>query len=299
MGSDASAVLVGSDASAVLVGLVGEGIQRSHSPVLHQREADRQGVRLIYTVIDAVEHRLTAGDLPELLRWARRLGYRGLNVTHPFKQEIVPHLDELSDEARVLGAVNTLVFEDGRTRGYNTDTSGFERSFARGFPTVPRQRVVQLGAGGAGAAVAHALLRLGVGHLTLVDLAETRATGLAAALAGEFGADRVTAGASGAVSDALTGADGLVNATPIGMAHHPGCPVQPFDLRRDLWVADIVYRPADTPLLQAARSVGAPTLPGDGMSVYQAVAAYEHFTGRTPDAEAMLADSAELLRSGF
>src|SRR5690348_10144286 len=103
------------DLPSVLVGLIGEGIQRSHSPLLHQREADRQGIRLVYKVIDAAEHRLVASDLPDVLRWARRLGYRGLNVTHPFKQEIVPYLDELSDEARLLGAVNTLVFEEDRT----------------------------------------------------------------------------------------------------------------------------------------------------------------------------------------
>jgi shikimate dehydrogenase len=291
--------LARSDLPSVLVGLIGEGIQRSHSPLLHQREADRQGIRLIYKVIDATEHRLFAGDLPDLLRWARRLGYRGLNVTHPFKQEIVAHLDEMSDEARLLGAVNTLVFEEGRTVGYNTDLSGFERSFRLSFASVPRQRVVQIGAGGAGVAVAHALLRLGVRQLTLFDLTTTKAVRLAETLADEFGRDRVTTGATGEVSAALAGADGLVNATPIGMAQHPGTPVRVADLRPDLWVADIVYRPAETPLLQAARSVGASTLPGGGMSVYQAVAAYEHLTGRTADADAMLADSAELLASGF
>src|SRR5687768_14311388 len=124
-----------SERDHTLVGLIGEGIGRSLSPLLHQREADRQGIRLIYTIIDSREVALTAGDLPALLRWAATLGYRGLNVTYPFKQAIVEHLDELADEARVVGAVNTVVFDAGRTRGHNTDWSGFRLGFGRGFPT--------------------------------------------------------------------------------------------------------------------------------------------------------------------
>jgi len=291
--------LARSDATRVLVGLVGAGIQQSHAPLLHQREADRQGVHLIYTIIDSAEHGLVAADLPEVLRWARTLGYRGLNVTHPFKQEIVRYVDDLADESRLLGAVNTLVFEDGRTRGYNTDASGFARSFAREFGAAPRDTVVQLGSGGAGAAVAHALLDQGVRQLVLVDLDTAKAERLAGALRGRFGPRRVVVCRTDDVGPWLAKADGLVNATPVGMAHHPGSPVPASALRPDLWVADIVYRPAETALLRAARSIGASTLHGGGMNVFQAAAAYEHFTGRPADSEAMLADSTELLRAGL
>lgn len=283
--------------SSVLIGLVGDGIQRSHTPALHQREADRQGVRLVYTTIDSGVHNLGRGGLPDLLRWARTLGYRGLNVTHPFKQEIVRHLDELTGDARVLSAVNTVVFDEDATRGHNTDVSGFRRSFVRGFPDAPRDRVVQLGAGGAGSGVAHALLTLGVRRLTVLDVDRVRATRLAGLLGAEFGGDRISAGEAHDLPAVLAKADGVVNATPLGMEHHPGSPVPGSALRPDLWVADIVYRPADTELLRAARAVGAPTLPGVGMSVYQAVAAFEIFTGRPADADAMLAHSDELLRS--
>ncbi|GAA4725596.1 shikimate dehydrogenase [Phytohabitans rumicis] len=283
----------------VLIGLVGEGIQRSHAPLLHQAEADRQRIRLCYTTIDSAERGLAAGDLPELLRWARTLGYRGLNITHPFKQDVVRHLDELSREAAVLGAVNTVVFDDGATRGYNTDAPGFARSFAQDFADARRDDVVQLGAGGAGSAVAHALLALGVRHLTLVDLDRARATRLASALTAEFGAERIAVGAPDDLAATLAKADGVVNTTPVGMAHHPGSPVPESDLRRDMWVADIVYRPFDTPLLRAARAVGAPTLHGGGMNAYQAAVAFEHFTGRPADAEAMRAHSADLLSSGL
>jgi shikimate dehydrogenase len=282
----------------VLIGLVGEGIQRSHAPLLHQAEADRQGIRLCYTTIDSAERGLVAADLPELLRWARTLGYRGLNVTHPFKQDVVRHMDELSHEAAVLGAVNTIVFDDGATRGYNTDGPGFARSFARDFADVRRDGVVQLGAGGAGSAVAHALLTLGVRHLTLVDLQPAKADRLAAALAAEFGADRIAVASPDDVGAALAKADGVVNTTPVGMTQHPGSPVPEAALRKDMWVADIVYRPFDTALLRAARAAGASTLHGGGMNAYQAAVAFEYFTGRQADAEAMRAHSEQLLSSG-
>jgi shikimate dehydrogenase len=277
----------------VLIGLVGAGIGQSHSPLLHQREADRHGIRLIYTTIDSQALGLRAADLPDVLRWARTLGYRGLNVTHPFKQQIVDHLDQLSAEARTLGAVNTVVFDDDTTTGHNTDAYGFQRAFAEEFPEAPRRHVVQLGAGGAGSAVAHAMLSLGAEHLTVVDVDRRRALTLADRLG-----PRVSVASPAGVSDLLATADGVINATPVGMDHHPGSPVATADLRAGMWVADLVYRPADTALLRAARGVGAPTLPGVPMSVYQAVAAFELFTGRPADPGAMSADSAELLRTG-
>ena len=289
--------MAGSERDYVLIGLMGEGIGQSLSPLLHQREADRQGIRLIYTIIDSDPLSLTAADLPEVLRWAQTLGYRGLNVTYPFKQEVVKHLDVLSDEARALGAVNTVVFKNGRAHGYNTDWSGFRRGFERGFADAPRDRVVQLGAGGAGSAVAHAMLSMGAGHLTVVDLDTEKAKHLTELLAKEFGAERIAVGVPGNLSEILARAEGVINATPVGMAHHPGSPIPDAELRADLWVADVVYRPTETALLRAARAVNARTLDGGGMSAFQAVAAFEYFTGATANVEAMLADSAELLTS--
>lgn len=286
-----------SERDYVLVGLIGGSIGRSLSPLLHQREADRQGIRLIYTLIDSHEIALTASDLPELLRWAVRLGYRGLNVTHPFKQEIVRNLDELSSEARAVGAVNTVVFNDGVSVGYNTDWSGFRRGFERSFSDAPRQHVVQLGAGGAGSAVAHAMLTLGAKHMTIVDVDTRRAAQLVDTLQGEFGADRVSLDTSGDLSRVLASAQGLINATPVGMEHYPGSPVPPEDLRPDMWVADIVYRPTETELLRSARAIGARTLDGGGMNLFQAIAAFEYFTGVAADADAMQRDSTELLQS--
>ncbi|WP_299538641.1 shikimate dehydrogenase [uncultured Streptomyces sp.] len=282
--------------SSYLIGLIGSGIGPSLSPALHEREADHHGVRLLYRTLDLDGLGLGAEDVGALVRTARRLGYDGLNITHPGKQAVVPHLDALSEDARALGAVNTVVFDgDGRSCGHNTDWSGFAQSFARGLADAPTRRVVQLGAGGAGAAVAHAMLTLGADRLTLVDTDAGRATELAAALADRFGADRARTAPAGELGALLADADGLVHATPMGMAHHPGLPLPAELLHPGLWVADVVYRPLDTELLRTARAAGCRTLDGGGMAVHQAAHAFRLFTGRTPDADRMLAHMATLV----
>jgi shikimate dehydrogenase len=281
--------------TSYLVGLIGAGIGPSLSPALHEREARHHGLRYLYRTIDIDALGLDAGAAGELVRTARRLGYTGLNITHPCKQTVIEHLDELAPEAAELGAVNTVTFEGDRAVGHNTDGTGFARSFARGLPGAPTRRIVQLGAGGAGAAVAHALLTLGAGHVAIVDERMDRATSLAAELTRRFGAERARAGSAGDLAELLTDADGLVNATPVGMAAHPGTPVPAGLLRPDLWVADVVYRPLETELLRAAADLGCRTLDGGGMVVFQAAHAFRFFTGIEPDSERMLAHLAQLV----
>ncbi|WP_262703003.1 MULTISPECIES: shikimate dehydrogenase [Streptomyces] len=279
-----------------LVGLVGSGVGPSLSPALHQREADRHGLRYLYRLIDIDPLGLGPDGVGELVRAAARLGFDGLNITHPCKQTVIEHLDGLSEDAALLGAVNTVVFgEDGRAIGHNTDWSGFARSFARGLPDAPTGEIVLLGAGGAGAAVAHALLTVGADRLTLADTDPARTAGLAGTLATRFGAARVRTVAPGGLPAAVGGADGLVHATPTGMAAHPGLPLPVELLRAGLWVAEVVYRPLETPLLAAARAAGCRTLDGGGMAVFQAADAFRLFTGREPDATRMLADLSDLL----
>jgi shikimate dehydrogenase len=272
---------------SVLVGLIGSGIQPSRSPALHEREGATQGLTYIYRLIDLDLLGLDEHALPELITAARRFGFAGLNVTHPCKQAIIRHLDALSPDARAIGAVNTVVFAaDGRAVGHNTDCSGFAERFRRELADVPRARVVLLGAGGAGAAVANALLTLAVGKLTIIDTNRPRAERLADDLCGRFGARRAVA--SGDPARAIDAADGIVNATAVGMAAHPGMPIATKLLRPDLWVADIVYVPLETKLLRDARARGCRTMAGAGMAVFQAVAAFRLFTGIDPDAERMI-----------
>ncbi|KUM87611.1 shikimate dehydrogenase [Streptomyces pseudovenezuelae] len=277
-----------------LVGLIGAGIGPSLSPALHEREADRQGLRCLYRLIDIDVLGVRPEAVGELVRAARDLGFDGLNITHPCKQLVIGHLDALAPQAEALGAVNTVVFEDGRATGHNTDVTGFAASFARGLPDVPLERVVQLGAGGAGAAVAHAMLTLGAGQVTVVDALADRAAALAAALNRHFGEGRAAAAGPDRPAPLLAGADGLVHATPTGMAAHPGLPLPAGLLRPELWVAEVVYRPLETELLRTARALGCATLDGGGMAAFQAADAFRLFTGREPDAARMLADITEL-----
>jgi shikimate dehydrogenase len=283
----------------VLLGLVGAGIRASLSPALHEREAERLGVHALYQTIDIAERELPPSAVGEIVAAARTMGFAGLNVTHPCKQVVLEHLDELSADAAALGAVNTVVFdEDGRAVGHNTDGTGFAASFARGLPDAELRRVVLLGAGGAGAAVGHAALSLGAERLTVVDVDAERAAGLARSLGRQFDDPRRAGHATpDDLPELLARASGLIHATPTGMAHHPGMPVDADLLRRELWVADIVYRPLETELLRRAREAGCRTLDGGGMVVSQAAASFALFTGLEPDPERMLRHFARLVEA--
>jgi shikimate dehydrogenase len=263
------------------VGLIGAGIGTSLSPALHEREAAALELDYAYRLIE-----IGRRDLGELLRRARDAGYRGVNITHPCKQAVVQHLDSLSANSAALQAVNTVVFEDGRMAGHNTDTTGFAEHFALHLPGAELRHVVLLGAGGAGAAVAHAALRLGAERLTIVDVDRGRAE----ACARRLSSDRVEVG----TLDSLAGADGLIHATPSGMKDHPGMPLDEELLRPELWVAEVVYRPLETELLRRARELGCRTLDGGGMAVFQAADSFELFTGVEPDRDRMLRHFAEL-----
>jgi shikimate dehydrogenase len=277
-----------------LVGLIGSGIGPSLTPALHEREADRQGLRYLYRLIDIDALGVPPEAVGDLVRAARDLGFDGLNITHPCKQLVIGHLDGLSPAAEALGAVNTVVLDGGRAIGHNTDVTGFAASFARGLPDAPLEKVVQVGAGGAGAAVAHALLTLGAGRITVVDALPERAARLADALNRHFGAGRAAAAGPDRLPGLLGEADGIAHATPTGMAAHPGLPVPADLLNPGLWVAEIVYRPLETELVRAARAAGCAVLDGGGMAVFQAVDAFRLFTGREPDSTRMLADLPEL-----
>ncbi|CAI8770739.1 Shikimate dehydrogenase (NADP(+)) [Pseudomonas sp. IT-P100] len=273
--------------NAVLAGLIGAGIQASRTPALHEHEGDAQGLRYLYRLIDLDQLKLDSSALPDLLMAAERMNFTGLNITFPCKQAIIPLLDELSPEARGIGAVNTVVLKDGKRIGHNTDCLGFAEGFRRGLQGVAVDRVVQMGAGGAGAAVAHALLSEGVQLLSIFDVDNSRAQALANNLNQHFGAGRAVAGHD--LPSTLAQADGLVNTTPMGMKKLPGMPVPAALLRKQLWVAEIVYFPLETELLRNARALGCRTLDGGNMAVFQAVKAFELFSGMVPDAQRMLA----------
>jgi shikimate dehydrogenase len=273
------------------LGLIGTGIGASLSPALHEHEAEALGVDCEYELVDLDDLDLPPEAVGDLLAEAREHRLRGVNVTHPCKQLAIAHVDELSREAATLGAVNTIVFERERAVGHNTDWPGFAEGFRRGLPGASLRDVVVLGAGGAGSAVAHAALELGGERLRVVDADPARAAELAA----DLGRSRASMARPADLRRLLRSADGLIHATPLGMAGHPGIALDPGLLHEGLWVADVVYRPLLTPLLRAARDRGCRTLDGGRMAVFQAVYAFELFTGVTPDAERMLEHFAELV----
>jgi shikimate dehydrogenase len=284
----------------LLLGLVGRGIQRSLTPALHEEEARAQGLRLHYQLIDLDADTRSGGPagLPTLLDAARTMGFAGLNITYPNKQAVIPLLDGLSDEARDMGAVNTVVFKNGQATGYNTDGSGWRWGMAQQLPGANLTRVVLLGAGGAGSAIAHALLRMGAQQLVLVDSDGARAATLAERLNQQYSPQHsgARAQASTDVAAALHSATGLVHATPTGMDKLPGLPLPAALLRPGLWVSDIVYFPLQTALLQAAREAGCAVADGAGMAVGQAVDAFRLFTGLEPNTARMRAHMQRLLQ---
>jgi shikimate dehydrogenase len=264
-----------------LCGLIGQGIQGSRSPALHEREARDQGFALHYELIDLADGGYKIADLPRLIESAEAMGFDGLNITYPCKQAVLPLLDELSDDARAIDAVNTVVFRDGKRWGFNTDCAGFAIPYREKLADVSKRTVLLIGAGGAGAAVAYAVLASGTERLYVVDRDEERAKGLAQRMSRRF-PERILVSAT-QVDAIAKSADGVVHATPTGMTGHPGLPFDPSLLRREMWVAEVVYVPLETELLRAARKLGCRTLDGGGMAVWQAVEAFEHFTGVKAD----------------
>ena len=263
----------------LLTGLIGAPIAHSASPAMHERAAEALGLRGHYQLIE-----VAGADAPALrmmLEGVRRLGFAGVNVTYPYKEAVVPLLDGLAPAAAAMGAVNTVVVKDGRLIGHNTDTTGFARAVA---PLVAPSgnAVAVIGAGGVGKAIAFALASLEVADLRIFDSETARAEKLAALLARQSGA-RVAA----SVEEALEGATGLVNGTPVGMLPNRGMPVPAALLHEKMWVADAVYSPLITPLLAAAQATGARIMTGRELAIYQAADAFELFTGLAPSTEIM------------
>jgi shikimate dehydrogenase len=258
-----------------LTGLIGAPIAHSASPAMHEQAAEALGARNFYQLIEV------AGAGPEqllaLLDGVRDLGFAGINVTFPYKEVVIDLLDELSPGAAAIGAVNTVVVRDKRLIGYNTDTSGFARAVTGLVTGSGHGAVALIGAGGVGKAIGFALADLGVSELRIFDTDRAKAEHLAALLQSHPGV-RI----ADSVEDALHGAVGAVNGTPVGMLPSRGTPVPEALLSRDLWVADAVYSPLWTPLLTAAKAKGAEVMTGRDLAIYQAADAFELFTGLKP-----------------
>jgi shikimate dehydrogenase len=271
--------------TSFVVGLLGDNIGGSLAKPLQEGEGEAQGLSLAYRLVDATHTGLGLDDTAEVLRWAVRLGFDGLAVTHPFKNAVMGSVDDATPEAQALGASNLVVVHDGQTIAHNTDWVGFAEALRATLPEALGDRMVLLGAGGAGVAVGYGALRYGAAHLDIVDQDADRAAAVAARLGSLVGTHRVAATSD--LERALRGAGGLIQATPVGMDAHPGLPVDPRLLRLHHWVADIIYFPLETELVHRARAVGCRVMTGGAMAVHQHAAAFRLLTGRPADIRRM------------
>jgi shikimate dehydrogenase len=288
--------------SPIRIGLIGTELSTTLSPPLHEGEAAALGIApYSYEVLDfaGVEN----PDLGVILSNATEAGFTGFNVTHPFKQAIIPHLDALDPTAEALGAVNTIVIDDRGKTGHNTDYTGFLAGLRQSLPSgTPRGSAVLFGAGGAGSAVAAALVDFGVRTLRIIDTHAGRLEALTTALKESHpaGPDLTVETASPSESEAwVRTADGVVNATPVGMDGVGGTPWDTRWLSPHQWVADVVYRPVVTQLLAEAMERGCSVIPGTSMLLEQAADGFELLTGTVPNRERMRTHLAELLGRGI
>lgn len=267
-----------------LVGVFGQPVAENPTGVMQEAGFAAAGLNWRYLTIAVPPEKLAAA-----MQALDALGMRGINLTIPHKVAVLEHLDELSPEARAIGAVNTVRVADGRKIGENTDGKGFLRGMRTDAGIDPAgKRVVLLGAGGAARAIGTELVIAGAADLTVVNRTPRRGRAMVADLrAATGGAARYQPWTGTfAVPESC---DLLVNATSIGLYPqvHASPDVDLSELRPGTLVADAVFNPPETKLLAAARARGLPTLDGLSMLVYQGVIAFEMWTGQSPDERAM------------
>jgi shikimate dehydrogenase len=258
------------DGHTLVYGLIGWPVAHTLSPAMHNAAFRELGINAVYVAFPVI-------DLPAAISGLRGLNLAGVSVTIPYKEEIIPLLDELDPQAARMAAVNTVVNREGRLTGYNTDWLGSVAAL-KSKTAIKGQNFLILGAGGASRAIVFGILKEG-GTVAITDLEPDRATNLAS----QFGVaalpvadlDRFPAGI-------------LINATPVGMEPRADAiPIDPRLLSRFTLVMDIVYRPLDTRLLREARARGCATVDGLQMLIHQGAAQFELWTGRPAPLEIM------------
>ena len=261
------------NAKTKLCGIIGNPVEHSMSPAMHNAAFEHLGVNYVYLAF-------CVSDVAGAIRGMRALNIRGLSVTVPHKLEVMPYLDEIDPVAQQIGAVNTVVNDNGRLKGYNTDWTGFVRSLEVHTP-IQDKRVVILGAGGAARAIAFGIKQRG-GKMTILNRAEEIA--LAQALATEIACP------CGELSqlEPVTEAEIVINATSVGM--HPEVEktiIETRHLRPEQIVYDVVYNPLETRFLREAKARGCPVIPGYEMLLLQGVAQFELWTGKPAPVDLM------------
>jgi len=253
-----------------IFGIIGRPVAHSLSPVMHNAAFRHLGVNAAYVAFPVT-------DLAQAVAGLRGLAIGGVSVTIPFKEEIIPLIDELDPQAAAIGAVNTVVNRDGRLTGYNTDWLGAMSALTAEF-SLKGRHVLILGAGGASRAIAYGIVQAG-GRVSLTDIDAARA----AALVKDLGGEAIPLNTAGDCPATI-----LVNATPVGMTPDVDrIPIDPDRLGRFAAVMDIVYQPLETRLLREAKARGAAAIDGLQMLIHQGAAQFELWTGQAAPAEVM------------
>jgi shikimate dehydrogenase len=272
----------------IRLGLIGDNIKRSRSPLLHRLAGRLCGLDVSYEPLipadlglsfDAAFDRCSAS------------GFRGINITYPYKERVFARLTVDDPRIRRIGACNTVHFAQGLALGYNTDYTGFIGAFRASFARQLPGHVAIAGAGGVGKAVAFALAELGARHIRLFDLDPERAAALIGAL--REAAPAMRAEAAPTIEEAAVGADGLVNCTPLGMVGIPGTAIPLSLMRQAAWAFDAVYTPVETEFLSGARAAGLAVMSGYELFFHQGVDAFTIFTGHAVDMDALRSELAK------
>lgn len=262
----------------IRLGLIGDNIKPSRSPHLHRLAGQLCGLNLRYNLLIPKEMGM---DCDRVLAHCAAVGYRGVNVTYPYKEWAVTRA-EVDPLIRRIGSLNTIVFDSGRMRGYNTDYTGFIAAFSQRFAAMSPGVVTMVGAGGVGKAVAFGLLVLGASEIRIVDRDADKAVALASSL-NEAAGGRLLASHHLEIDTAVERADGVLNCTPIGMVGYPGTPVPRHLLAGRSWAFDAVYTPVETLFKSNAEANCLQVMSGCELFFNQGVQAFRIFTGREPE----------------
>lgn len=274
-----------SEEKRLLLGLIGDNISRSQSPRLHRLAGRQNGVEVRY---DRLVPRDRGESFEDVFEAAKAGGYSGLNITYPYKERVAPMVRIEDPLVRAMGSVNTVIFEPGGPVGTSTDYTGFMAAYRAARPETPPGRVLMIGTGGVGRAVAFGLVALGIEELRLIDRDAAKAEALAETIQAISPSTEVTIWISSEA--AAEGAAGLVNCTPVGMDGYPGTPLAREAMAGSDWAFDAVYTPADTQFLTDAEAYGLAVISGWELFFWQGVHAWKHFSGLPLDEDALRHD---------
>lgn len=269
--------------SKKIFGLLGYPIKHSLSPVMHNAAFKALGIVVEYELFEKRPE-----ELRDFFRELKKGLISGVNVTIPYKEKVLRYLDELSQEAELIGAVNTILVKEKRLIGYNTDGEGFITSLREEAGIDPQgKRIVIIGAGGASRAISIQLAKEKARRISLTDIVLNKARDLASCLKKNFPEGEATAVREEGLEKEIREADILINATPVGMRPDDPSPIDPKFLHPHLLVYDLIYNPPKTRLLSQAERIGAKTLNGMGMLLYQGALAFTIWTGKEAPLKAM------------